>query len=181
MAKEEVIRAVSAQNVRAHVEAIVTGIPHRAAGSENGRRMAEYSRDAMKAVGLGDAQVHELPALVSFPEHAELRVEGPRQISIQANALGHSVETFADGISGELVYVGSESYADFEAVWNRWIRGPEPPCRSARSSRRGAIRRPRPTRRRWRRSRASASRASPVFSSSPCASRVRSRCGSAPT
>jgi hypothetical protein len=114
MSKQEVIASVSAANVEAHVRKIVTEIPHRAAGSENGRRMAEYSRDAMHAVGLADAQVHELPALVSFPEHAELRVDAPRQITIQANTLGHSLETLPDGLSGELVYVGSGSYADFE-------------------------------------------------------------------
>lgn len=114
MDKQAVIAAVSAQNVRSHVEKIVKEIPHRAAGSENGRRMAEYSRDAMRAAGLADAQVHELPALVSFPEHAELRIEAPRQVAVQANTLGHSVETLADGLSGELVYVGSGSWADFE-------------------------------------------------------------------
>ena len=74
MSKPEVIAEVSAANVRAHVERIVREIPHRAAGSENGRRMAEYSRDAMKAAGVLDAVVHELPAIVSFPEHAEFRV-----------------------------------------------------------------------------------------------------------
>jgi hypothetical protein len=114
MSKQEVIESVSAANVKANVEKIVRNIPHRAAGSENGRRMAEYSRDAMRAVGLSDSHVHELPALVSFPEHADLRVEAPRQITIQANTLGHSLETLADGLTGELVYVGSGSYADFE-------------------------------------------------------------------
>jgi len=113
MAKEELIQSVSAQKVRAHVEKIVTEIPHRAAGSENGRRMAEYSCHAMRAAGL-EAQVHELPALVSFPEHADLRIEAPRQVTIQANTMGHSLETLPDGLSGELVYVGSGSAADFE-------------------------------------------------------------------
>jgi hypothetical protein len=113
MSKQEVIAAVSAANVQANVEKICKEIPHRAAGSENGRRMAEYSRDAMKSAGL-DAQVHELPALVSFPEHADFRVESPRQIAIQANTLGHSVETLPDGLSGELVYVGAGGAKDFE-------------------------------------------------------------------
>jgi len=51
MSKAQVIQEVSAANVRAHVERIVSEIPHRAAGSENGRRMAEYSRDAMRQSG----------------------------------------------------------------------------------------------------------------------------------
>ena len=84
---------VSADRIRAHIEKIVRDIPHRAAGSANGKRMAEYSRDAMKAAGLTDVVVHELPAVVSFPEHAEFRVEAPVEIAIQANTLGHSIDT----------------------------------------------------------------------------------------
>ena len=113
MSKAQVIQEVSARNVRTHVERIVRDIPHRAAGSENGRRMAEYSRDAMRESG-ADAVMHELPAIVSFPEHAEFRVESPTAIGIQANTLGHSLETMPEGISGELVYVGAGALADFE-------------------------------------------------------------------
>ncbi len=113
MSKAQVVAEVSAQNVRAHVERIVKEIPHRAAGSPNGRRMAEYSRDHMQQAG-ADAVIHELPAIVSFPEHAELRVETPAQIAIQANTLGHSLETMPEGISGELVYVGPGAIKDFE-------------------------------------------------------------------
>ena len=113
MSKAQVVQEVSAKNVRAHVERIVKDIPHRAAGSQNGRRMAEYSRDAMRQSG-AEAVVHELPAIVSFPEHAEFRIEAPTAIGIQANTLGHSLETMPEGISGELVYVGAGALADFE-------------------------------------------------------------------
>ena len=113
MSKAQVIEEVSVQNVRAHVERIVNEIPHRAAGSANGRRMAEYSRDAMRKSG-AEAVIHELPAIVSFPEHAEFRVESPTAVAIQANTLGHSLETMPEGISGDLVYVGAGALADFE-------------------------------------------------------------------
>jgi Peptidase family M28/PA domain len=114
VSKAEVIAAVSATNVRAHVERIVREIPHRAAGSANGRRMAEYSRDAMRAAGVDAVAIHELPAVVSFPEHAELRVEAPVESAIQANTLGHSLETMPEGMQGELVYVGAGAEKDFE-------------------------------------------------------------------
>jgi len=114
LSKAEVIAEVSAKSVRAHVEKIVRGIPHRAAGAPNGRRMAEYSRDAMRAAGVESAVIHELPAVVSFPEHAEFRVEAPAEIAIQANTLGHSLETMPEGMSGELVYVGAGALKDFE-------------------------------------------------------------------
>ncbi len=112
----EVIGEVSAARVRAHVEHIVTEIPHRAAGSPNGRRMAEYSRDALVEAGVADARIHELPAIVSFPEHAEFRLEAPRNVSIPANTLGHSTETLAEGVRGELVYVGSGAFSDYEGI-----------------------------------------------------------------
>ncbi len=113
MSKAQVIEEASAKNVRASVERIVTEIPHRAAGSQNGQRMAEYSREAMLQSG-AEAVIHELPGLVSVPEHAEFRVESPSEIGIQANTLGHSLETMPEGISGELVYVGPGALPDFE-------------------------------------------------------------------
>ena len=114
MTKQQVIDEVSAHNVRAHAQRIVSEIPHRAAGSVNGRRMAEYSRDAMLEAGVSDTSIHELPALVSFPEHAEFRVLEPDEIAIQANTMGHSLQTMPEGLSGELVYVGAGALSDFE-------------------------------------------------------------------
>ncbi|WP_166652449.1 M28 family peptidase [Enterovirga rhinocerotis] len=107
------MRAVSADRVRAHVERITTEIPSRLAGSENGRRMAEYSRDALKEIG-ADARIDELPGLVSFPEKGELRVLAPREIAFEANTLGHSVPTSADGISGELMDVRTGAFEEYE-------------------------------------------------------------------
>jgi len=114
MSRDRVLNEVSAEGIRAHVEQIVRNIPHRAAGSANGRRMAEYSRDAMIKAGVPDTVVHELPAIVSFPHHAEFRVTAPSGIAIQANTLGHSLETMPEGLSGELVYVGSGAFADYD-------------------------------------------------------------------
>ncbi len=114
MSKAQVIEEVSAKNVRRHVEKIVKNIPHRAAGSPNGRRMAEYSRDALLEVGLIEVKIHELPAIVSFPEHAELRMLSPTETAIQANTLGHSLKTMPEGLTGELVYVGSGTHEDYE-------------------------------------------------------------------
>jgi hypothetical protein len=116
MARDSVLKEVSADRIRKHVEQIVQNIPHRAAGSQNGRRMAEYSRDAMIEAGVSNTVIHELPAIVSFPHHAEFRTTSPKDIAIQANTLGHSLETMPEGLSGELVYVGSGAFADYEGT-----------------------------------------------------------------
>ena len=113
MSEERVVGAVSADEVRGHVERITTTIPSRLAGSENGRRMAEYSAAALTKAGVA-ARVFEMPGLVSFPEPAEMRVVAPVEIAIEANTLGHSVPTLADGLSGELIDVASGAFHEYE-------------------------------------------------------------------
>jgi hypothetical protein len=113
MSDAPVIDEVSAERVRAHVETIVREIPHRAAGSPNGKRMAEYSHAAMSGIGLTEVAVHELQAIVSFPERADFRVEAPVKASFEANTLGHSIKTGPEGIGGELVDVGSGALSNY--------------------------------------------------------------------
>jgi hypothetical protein len=108
-----VIEEVSADRVRAHVEHITTQIPSRLAGSQNAKRMAQYSAAALTKEGI-PARVLEMPGLVSFPEKAELRVLAPVEIAIEANTLGHSLPTLADGIAGELLDVKSGAFHEYE-------------------------------------------------------------------
>lgn len=113
MSEESILGSVSAAQVKAHVEHITTKIPSRLAGSPNGRRMAEYSAEALTKTGVA-AKVHEMPGLVSFPEQAEMRILAPMEIAIEANTLGHSVPTLPDGISGELIDVASGAFEEYK-------------------------------------------------------------------
>lgn len=115
-AKDQLLADLSFELIRQHVEYISLRIPSRAAGSPNGRRMADYSCEQLLKAGAQTAQVHELQALVSFPSHAELRVDYPVQFVIQANTLGHSAVTSDDGLSGELVYLAAGTRDEFEAT-----------------------------------------------------------------
>ena len=60
------------------------------------------------------ARIETIPGLVSFPREAELTILAPEHKVLPANTFGHSVETLPEGISGELVYVGSGHFADYE-------------------------------------------------------------------
>jgi hypothetical protein len=113
MSQQSIIQVLSVERVRADVERITTEIPSRLAGSENGRRMAEYSRDALRAAGV-PAEVQETPGLVSFPGKGELQVLAPREIAIEANTLGHSLPTLPEGITGELMDVASGAFEEYE-------------------------------------------------------------------
>jgi hypothetical protein len=113
MSEQIVTSLVSAKEVRAHVEHITTAFPSRLAGSENARRMAEYSAAALGKAGV-EATIFEMPGLVSFPDKAEMRVLAPTEFAIEANTLGHSVPTLADGISGELIDVASGAFQEYD-------------------------------------------------------------------
>ncbi|MGE0315243.1 MAG: M28 family peptidase [Lautropia sp.] len=113
MSEADVMSAMAIENVRKHVDHICTEIPSRLAGSENGRRMAHYSRDVMSSLGLSTV-VHEFPAVVSFPGVARFRVTSPVDLAIEANTLGHSLKTLPEGLSGQLVWAGDGGYKDYE-------------------------------------------------------------------
>jgi hypothetical protein len=113
MPEKDVIEEVSAERIRDDVEAIVRNIPHRAAGTANGKRMAEYSSAAMSKIGIEDVAIHELQAIVSFPEHAGCFVEAPVSLDLTANTLGHSTKTGPAGVRGEILDVGSGASANY--------------------------------------------------------------------
>ncbi len=113
MSEPEVVSQMTVDNVRTHVDHMCTQMPSRLAGSDNGRRMAEYSCEVMSSLGLKTV-VHEFPAVVSFPGSARFRVTSPVEIAIEANTLGHSLKTLPEGLSGELVWAGDGGYADYE-------------------------------------------------------------------
>ena len=66
MSEEAILRELSGERARKHVEHITSQYPTRMAGTANGRRMAEYSAAAMNESGVR-AQVHELPGSGELP------------------------------------------------------------------------------------------------------------------
>jgi hypothetical protein len=107
-----VVEEVSADNVRAHVEHIVKEMPGRLAGSENGRRMAEYSAEKLHAAGV-DAGVRETIGLVSFPKPGRLEMLSPVAEPVDCFTSAHSVATPPEGVTAELVYLGPGGVDDF--------------------------------------------------------------------
>ena len=110
---DEILSELSAERIKRHVEHIVREIPSRLAGSENGRRMAQYSCSQIEKAGL-DARIERVSALVSFPRAAELRIIAPEEMVLPANTFGHSVLTSPEGITGELVYVKDGHFGDYD-------------------------------------------------------------------
>jgi peptidase M28-like protein len=113
MSEEQILSELSVDNIRKHVKHIVETMPSRLAGTPNAARMAEYSAEQLEIAGLA-ARVETIPGLVSFPREAELTILAPEEKVLPANTFGHSLETLPEGLSGELVYVGSGHFSDYE-------------------------------------------------------------------
>jgi hypothetical protein len=112
MSEQAILAALSADNVRAHVEHICASIPSRLAGSDNQRRMAEYSAQTLRGAGI-PATMYTLPGLVSYPEKAEFKVLSPVDMTIEANTLGHSTPTRPEGVQGPLLDVYTGAFEEF--------------------------------------------------------------------
>jgi len=113
MSEQQILSELSVDNIRKHVRYIVDTLPSRLGGTPNAARMAEYSAAQLRSVGVA-SRIETFPGLVSFPREAELTIQAPEQKPIPANTFGHSVETPPGGVSGELVYVGSGHFSDYE-------------------------------------------------------------------
>ena len=119
MTEDAVLQDLSGERAREHVEHIANNFPTRMAGTENGRRMAQYSAAKMNEYGV-PGRVHELPGLVSFPERTTFDVLGSAPVSMAAMTLGHSEPTGPDGVVAELIDIGGGGMADYE---NRDVKG----------------------------------------------------------
>src|SRR5215467_16267405 len=113
MSEQQILSQLSVDNIRRHVRHIVDSMPSRLAGTPNAQRMAEYSAAELRAAGL-EARIETIPGLVSFPREALLTILSPERKTIPANTFGHSVETAPEGVCGDLVYVGSGHFADYD-------------------------------------------------------------------
>jgi hypothetical protein len=113
MSEEEILSELSVDNIRAHVKHIVETMPSRLAGTPNAARMAAYSDAQIKAAGLS-SRIETIPGLVSFPREAELTILSPEEKILPANTFGHSLETPPEGLTGELIYVGSGHFSDYD-------------------------------------------------------------------
>jgi hypothetical protein len=111
--EKKIIKEVSEDIARKHIEKISREIPFRLAGTEECKRMAEYLREQMASYGI-PAEVQEFDALVGFTGTAELMVREPEKRVIQCRPFVHIANTAPGGIQGELIFVGSGGIDEYK-------------------------------------------------------------------
>ena len=80
---------------------------------------ADYVRDTLNSYGV-ETRVHEAEILVSLPRSASVSVVSPAGATFKALTHSFATSTPSGGLSGELVYVGRGTPADYEG---RDVRG----------------------------------------------------------
>jgi len=113
MSDQDICNEISVSNVQSRVEHVCRELPSRLAGSENGRRVAEYNAEGLRDAGVA-AHVEVFKALVSFPKACDLLVTSPSPATVPAFTLGHSTATSPEGVRGQVVYVGSGAEAEYK-------------------------------------------------------------------
>lgn len=110
-AEGRVVGEVSAESLMRHAAMIAQW--ERVSGTPGERHAVEYITRSLEESGL-ETRLYEVESLVGWPEHAAVEVLEPGAFSLRALAHALAPSTPPEGLTGELVYVGSGGEADYE-------------------------------------------------------------------
>jgi hypothetical protein len=97
-------RAASPRHLQAHLKRFSTW--SRDTGGPDERAAVDYITETLRRQGIA-VQVHEFRGFVSLPGEATLEVLAPERMTIPCRPRSFGANTPADGLEGELVFVGS--------------------------------------------------------------------------
>jgi hypothetical protein len=90
---------------------------YRMPGTKSDHEAAHYLADKLERFGLSQVTLEPVPIAVAFPDRWSLEIRsGGRTEAIPCSFVRYCRYTSAQGVSGELVYVGEGSQADFDRV-----------------------------------------------------------------
>lgn len=105
--------AVSATELDRHLRAVAAEV--RLSGTPEEARAFDYIQGELERLGYA-VQRFSSEALIGYPLHASLRVQGDDAYDIPANGYSLSPGTGPEGVTGKLVYVGAGMPADFAGL-----------------------------------------------------------------
>lgn len=108
-----ILSEYSRDNVRRHLEYLATLT--RRPGTDDELKAAKYIKERLDEYGI-DGQIYEFDAYVGQVGKATLKVLSPQEISFPCEPRGFTAPTPADGIEGELIYLGKGLEEDYQGV-----------------------------------------------------------------
>jgi len=105
------LNEISIENIYEHIKNIVN-IGEKLAGSEEELKFVKYLTKVLESYNI-EYSVYEFEGYVSRPISCKLEVVYPEKLEIPCVAYAHSASTTAEGIEGEVVYVGAGGLEDY--------------------------------------------------------------------
>lgn len=113
--RETLAAELSLEEMNKTMAYLVDEVGERLSGSPEMIKATEYLRDRLQEYGI-DAWIDHFPMYMSYPGEAQLKMTAPEEIEFNARPVGHIKCTGDEGISGELIYLGSGGYEDYEGI-----------------------------------------------------------------
>lgn len=110
---EKLKQEISLENIFKDMEYLVDEVGERLSGTEEMRKATEYICARLNENGV-EGHIDHFPMYQSYPGEAELKVLSPETAEIKARPVCHIDSTPEEGIEGELIYLGSGTYEDYE-------------------------------------------------------------------
>lgn len=108
-----ILDQASIDRVWAHMEWMSSEVPERISGWEAARTQSDYLTRQLQSYGYS-ARQDTFPGLVSYPRRGGLTLLVPERRTIKGMTFAHSISTPAEGLEGEVVYVGAGGEADYQ-------------------------------------------------------------------
>lgn len=110
---EKLSGELSLDNIYENMAYLVDEVGERLSGTPEMRKATEFICGKLQEYGV-EAHIDHFPMYQSYPKEASLTVLAPENKEIPARPVCHIKSTPAEGISGELIYLGSGTYQDYE-------------------------------------------------------------------
>lgn len=104
---------INLDNIYENMDYLVNQVGERLSGSQEMTKATEYINSKLQEYGI-DSHIDHFPMYQSYPGEATLKITEPFEKEIKTRPVCHIKSTGEEGISGELLYLGSGRYEDYE-------------------------------------------------------------------
>ncbi|MGF6376730.1 hypothetical protein M2140_001808 [Clostridiales Family XIII bacterium PM5-7] len=110
---EKLKNEISIENMYSDMTYLVEQVGERLSGTPEMQLATKYILDQLQQAGI-DAKIDHFPMYQSYPGEAELTILSPTKENIPARPVCHIDSTPEEGIEGEVIYLASGAYEDYE-------------------------------------------------------------------
>jgi len=113
--EQRIMDQTSTDKAFEHIRWLTDNAPDRLAGTDGEKRAVSYLCRTLGEYGVSH-EVYEIDSYISVPLESKLEITHPVALEVESLPLAHSASTSADGIRGQLVFVGSGAEEKYQGI-----------------------------------------------------------------